>query len=403
MSRAVKSFTAKVVGVALVVRLAAIMVSLYGLMGSTITGPLLSCILLLSATTFAMLMYPVITDVVMRHPILLVVDVLLNLTVVWLLGVESPLVLTTFSTALILGVLTERRIAVTGAVVMGAGYVLVAVSSPVQPLQRGFMTDIGVPALYASLIAVGAAVRSAHAHQLETSAALGLAERAAAAADERARLAREMHDSLGKTLHGLSLGAQGLVGWIERDPERARAQALALADGAALAAQEARQLLVRMRTDQPDRPLVEVLAQTCAAWQAATGIDCEFTAVHAVDLPTEVRYDALAIVSEALENVARHAGASHVEVRLEDVDGAVRLVVADDGTGFHVRADGTGPDGHFGLLGMQERARAVGAGLDVRSRPGQGATVVLTWRAAGDREGAEPARTMASVAKRRWA
>lgn len=405
MTRASKSFTTKVVGVALVIRLAAIMVSLYGLMGSTITGPLLSSILLLSASTFAMLMYPVITDLVMRHPILLVVDVLLNLAVVWLLGVESPLVLTTFSTALILGILMERRIAVLGAVVMGAGYLLVALSSPEQPAERGFMTQIGVPALYASLIAVGAAVRSAHEQQVATSRALADAERQAAAADERARLAREMHDSLGKTLHGLSLGAQGLVGWIERDPERARVQALALADGAARAAQEARELLVRMRTDQPDRPLVEVLSQTCAAWQAATGVTCAFTAVHAVDLPTSVRYDALAVVSEALENVARHADARRVEVRLEDAEGAVRITVRDDGAGFRVPEDGAGPEGHYGLVGMHERARSIGADLDVVSRPGAGASVALTWRAEDERDtdDTRAVGAVASVGRRRWA
>ena len=222
MAHPERDFAGRIVGVALVLRLLAIMIALIGLVGQLITGPLLACVLVLSATTFAMLTYQRTMDFAMRHPLVLVIDVLVNLAVVWALGVESPLVLATFPVALIVGVIVERRVAIGAAAVLCAGYYLVAISSPVQPEARGFMSDLGVPLLYVSLLAIGVSVRSAHRQQVEAVHALGVAQRDAAAADERARLAREMHDSVGKSLHGLALGAQGLVAWIDRDVAVAR-------------------------------------------------------------------------------------------------------------------------------------------------------------------------------------
>lgn len=379
MAPPVRDFSGRVVGVALVVRLVTIMLALVGLVGETITGPLLACVLVLSASTFAMLMNQRILELVIRHPIALVADILLNLGVVWVLGIESPLVLATFPLALILGVLVERRVAVLGGAVLCSGYYLVALTSPVQPAEAGdFMAGVGVPALYASLTAIGIAVRSAHLQQVDAGRAVAAAQRVAVAAEERALLAREVHDSVGKTLHGLALGAQGLAAWIERDPDVARAQATALAEGAERAAHEARALLVRMRQDEPDRALVEVLGDVCAEWQARTGVRCTFTAHDVVDLPSDVRYDALAIVSEALENVARHADAGLVRVTLErDAGGGVRICVRDDGRGFVTTPDPVSPPGHYGLTGMAERAERIGAALRVDATPGEGTTVHL--------------------------
>ena len=79
------------------------------------------------------------------------------------------------------------------------------------------------------------------------------------------------------------------------------------------------------------------------------------------------------VAQEALVNAARHSGASHVDVTLERCDGRVRLVVADDGSGFAFAQQGKG----LGLDGMRERALLVGGALQVDSRPGKGTTVRL--------------------------
>lgn len=377
MSAPQRDFAHQVVSVGLVVRLLSIMVALVGMVGDTMTGPVLACVLVLSVTSFGFLTYPRVSDFVARHPLAVVMDVLLSLGVIAVLGVESPLVLATFSTALIIGVIFDRRIALLGAVVLVAGYLLVAGASSNHDL--GFMVGLGVPALYLGFVAVGSAVRGAHEQSVAAGREAAVAREAVAAADERARLAREMHDSLGKTLHGISLAAQALPMWVERDPAAAVQHAHGLARGADQAADEARRLLVRLRADEPDRPLVEVLAELCARWEEQHRIPCRFTYGCAVDLPTDTRYELLAVLGEALENVARHSGASQVDVSMVgDPDGSVRITVEDDGQGFTPREDGTSPRGHFGLTGMHERARQAGATVTIESAPRAGTRVVVT-------------------------
>lgn len=376
MSAPERDFAHQVVGVALLVRLMAIMIAMFALIGQTITVAILLSTLGLSASSLMCLIYPTVLDFVVRHPLVLIVDMLFTLAVIAALGVESPLVLGTFSTALILGVLFERRTAVAATVVLVAGYLLVARIDAVP--ERGFMLMFGVPALYVCLVAIGSAVRAAHDEQISADREIALARESAAAADERARLAREMHDSLGKTLQGIALAAEALPMWVASDPAAAAVHAKGLADGARQAADEARQLLSRMRVDQLDRPLAEVLADICARWQQQHGLPCRFTCAGSVVLSPDARYELLAITGEALENVARHARASVVDVDIRGSSaGVVAITVQDDGEGFVPQPDGTSPRGRFGLTGMHERAREVGASVTVESAVGRGTRVLV--------------------------
>lgn len=371
-----RDFSRQLVQISLIVRLLAIMVALLGLVGNTMTATVLAAVVVLSTSGLSVLLSPAVADFVLRHPLVLLVDLLIVLGVVSVLGVESPLVLATFSTALIIGVLFERRVAVLSAIVLVAGYLLVERIWPGD--ERGFMIALGVPALYVILIAVGLTVRGAHELQLSTSNALAEAEQRAVAADERARLAREMHDSLGKTLHGIALAAEALPMWVERDRDQAVGHARELASAAQQAADEGRRLLVRMRADQPDRPFAEVLTGVCTTWSGQSGVPCRVTVDGVVDLGTDTRYELLAILGEALENISRHAGATSVEVSLQGrADGAARVSVRDDGCGFEPPSDGRSPAGHFGLTGMDERARSVGMTLSLSSQPGRGSVVVV--------------------------
>jgi signal transduction histidine kinase len=96
-----------------------------------------------------------------------------------------------------------------------------------------------------------------------------------------------------------------------------------------------------------------------------------------LDLPPETTAVVVRVLTEALANVQRHAGASQVEVRLGIESDRVTLAIEDDGAGFSV-ADVGGPgDGHFGLTLMRERARGAGGQLDVRADAGRGACVTL--------------------------
>jgi signal transduction histidine kinase len=87
-----------------------------------------------------------------------------------------------------------------------------------------------------------------------------------------------------------------------------------------------------------------------------------------------VEYNLLRIAQEALANALRHSGARTIEVSVESSAESLDLAIKDDGAGMAVPADNVS-DGHYGLLGMRERARLIGAGLKIESKPGGGTTV----------------------------
>ena len=249
----------------------------------------------------------------MHHPLAVVADLLLTLLVLAALGVESPLVLATFSTALIMGILFERRIAILGATALVAGFLLVdqLQASPT----NGFMINLGIPALYVVLVAIGSVVR--HAHEREVTAARELVD---------------AHRALARLTNGPAWRGRCTTRWARRctasrwPPRRSPSGSSATRRRrcGTRTARGRRQpgrgrgsfAPGRLRADEPDRPLAQVLADQCRSWAAETGIECVFETHGAVDLSTDARYEALAIVSEALENVQRHADAGRVAVSL---------------------------------------------------------------------------------------
>jgi signal transduction histidine kinase len=335
--------------------------------------------------------------VISRRPAFLAADVLLNLTIYAYLGPASPFFLYTLGTPVLAGVLFRR----TGAVLLGSAmlvgyYVLVVLSgNGLQELHAHEARDIQalvvLPALYPLAAAGGAAVRELLDRQAATQAALASAERRAAAGAERARVAREMHDSLGKTLYGIALAARGLAHRVGDEAPGAAAAARQLSDAAQMAAQEARGLISDLRSDTLDRPLRDALDTYVRDWSQRTGIAADLRC-NGVDLPHPgTRYELFCIVREALENVARHAHARHVAVALRSVDPDVVLSVADDGVGIDGRGDPRAlqSHGHYGLVGMAERGERIGATVEIAGQRGAGTTVTVRLPA-GDVRAPEP-------------
>jgi two-component system, NarL family, sensor kinase len=93
-------------------------------------------------------------------------------------------------------------------------------------------------------------------------------------------------------------------------------------------------------------------------------------------LPAEVQVTFYRVCQEALNNIAKHAGADRVTIDLRYEAGSTRLQIVDNGRGFDPAAV---PAGHYGLSMMQERAKAIGADLVIASRPGQGAEIMIRW------------------------
>jgi NarL family two-component system sensor histidine kinase LiaS len=195
---------------------------------------------------------------------------------------------------------------------------------------------------------------------------------------ERLRLARDLHDDIAQQLFSLSAQAAALPEQFTRDPSLGATQAhvvAALADQTLL---DLRAILIDLRPSQLlQRGLAEALQELCQRWQAAHGIPIETAIVlDGRYLPSGVEDGIYRVAQESLSNVAKHAEAHAVVVSLVEGQRQITLSVTDDGHGFEP-AHKSG-QGHFGLVSMQERARALGGTLMIERDTHQGTTVRLT-------------------------
>lgn len=197
---------------------------------------------------------------------------------------------------------------------------------------------------------------------------------------ERKHLAHELHDELGQTITALRIALKVATTRFERDPAGIRAN---LAQFGALLddlTQQTRRILRELRP-----PALDDLGLGAAVEWLAGQLERRGGPPCAVDVPPghlEVPPDLAGVayrcVQEALTNVTRHAQAASVRVRVALTDGELRAVVEDDGVGF-----GGAPTEGLGLVGMRERAAAVGGRVEVASAPGRGTRVSLAIPVAG--------------------
>jgi signal transduction histidine kinase len=201
--------------------------------------------------------------------------------------------------------------------------------------------------------------------------------KAAAAAEERNRIARELHDSVTQTLYSVSIVAEALPRLLERNLEEAKRNAGYLRQTTLGALAEMRTLLFELRPGALEKASLDVLLQQQA--DVLTGrarVPVEVSIQGEAELPSDVKIGLYRIAQEAFNNIARHARAAHAWVTLQmGLDGAI-LVIRDNGRGFD---PGSIPSEHMGVRIMRERAKEIGAVLTVESQPGQGAHVTVEW------------------------
>jgi signal transduction histidine kinase len=194
---------------------------------------------------------------------------------------------------------------------------------------------------------------------------------------ERSRLARDLHDAVTQTLFATSLIAEVLPKLWERSPEAGKQKIAEIRELTRGALAEMRTLLMELRpTALVDVPLPDLLLQLSEAFTGRARVPVDLDANKTVDLPTNVKIGFYRITQEALNNIQKHANASHVEILLHDCDDRVELCIADDGNGFEM---GKVPPDHFGLKIMEERAQTIGAELSVESKPTQGTKITVSW------------------------
>jgi PAS domain S-box-containing protein len=196
--------------------------------------------------------------------------------------------------------------------------------------------------------------------------------------DERRRIAREMHDQFGEQLTSLSRGIAAvkeacvnLPGLIDRVD--------ALESTAEQLDQSVDRLVWELRpTALDDLGLRAALANYVQDWSKRVGVAAELHTWGLLDerLASDIETTLYRIAQEALNNVAKHARATKVDIILERRPDQVLLIVEDDGAGFDPVGTTGGRRG-FGLLGMQERAALVGASLQIESEPGKGTTILV--------------------------
>ncbi len=193
-------------------------------------------------------------------------------------------------------------------------------------------------------------------------------------ANERQRMARELHDTLAQGLAGLILQLEAVDSHLSQGhSEKAQAivqQAMTRARGTLA---DSRRAIDGLRKEQPGS-LAEAIQAEIDHFQSAAGIPCDLDLSLAGPLPDAIQEFTLRTVSESLTNIARHAHARRARVTIRNEGSALRVEIGDDGVGFDPALD-SDRMGHYGLTGLRERARQAGGTLDIESGEGKGSTL----------------------------
>lgn len=314
----------------------------------------------------------------LRHPTLLAADTLFGSLLLISAGPDTTLAYVSVCTPLLAGLLYSWR----GAAVFASlqSLILLVVQETLKHHSLP-AESLLLPGLCVITGAMGSTLRNlmlrfgtATEALTETRARLAATEAASA---ERARLAREMHDSVTKTLYGVALVADGLAQSAAAPPDRLdpaliRQQAGLLASAARRAAAESRELLTDLRGGT-ETDVLSQLESLTTGFTARTALPARYDGpATPVPLPPPTARQLLGIAAEALENAHRHARATRVDVRAAATPTHLVVTIHDDGRGLppDTSLEDLRRTGHFGLLGMTERAAAVGARIKLTTDKG---------------------------------
>jgi NarL family two-component system sensor histidine kinase YdfH len=203
-------------------------------------------------------------------------------------------------------------------------------------------------------------------------------------ANERQRMARELHDTLAQGLAGLVLQLEAIDSHLSRgNTVKAQSITQQAMERARSTLAEARRAIDDLRSGEvADIDLETAVREEADRFTAASGIPCELSIDIPALLPDEVRECARRVVSEALANIARYAQACNAAISLRSIPypqsggtagrQSLDIEVRDDGVGFDPAQIGAG---HYGLIGLRERVRLIGGTFTIETAPGQGTTL----------------------------
>ncbi|MDT9698828.1 histidine kinase [Streptomyces sp. P17] len=313
----------------------------------------------------------------LRHPTLLAADTLFGALLLVSAGPDTPLAYVSVCTPLLAGIAYGYRAAAVFASLQSL--ILLLVYATTADADTSLAEKLLLPGFCVITGAAGSALRNLMLRFGEATQALATTRARLAATEavnaERARLARDMHDSVAKTLHGVALAADGLAATATRtplNPTLIKDQAELVANATRQAAGESRKLLTDLRAEQTPPPTTDVLTRLKSQardFTSRTGVPTTYNLTSLpipwLPLPPDVADQLLSIAAEAMENAHRHATPTTVDVSAGVHGNLLRISVYDDGRGLppNTSLEQLRSTGHFGLVGMVERAASVGARL----------------------------------------
>jgi two-component system, NarL family, sensor histidine kinase YdfH len=197
-------------------------------------------------------------------------------------------------------------------------------------------------------------------------------------ANERQRMARELHDTLSQGLAGLILQLEAVDAHLSGNrPERARTIVQQTMEKARGTLTDARSVIDDLRQSNLV-DLERAARQEVDHFSASTGIPCNLEVDDLPELPKEISEAGRRAIAEALTNIIRHAQAQNAGLRICLLDGEKELgiEISDDGIGFDPQTVGAG---HYGLLGIEERVRLAGGRVEVRTGSGEGTCIKIRF------------------------
>jgi signal transduction histidine kinase len=204
--------------------------------------------------------------------------------------------------------------------------------------------------------------------------------RFAAVLEERARLAREIHDTLAQGFVGISSQLDAVAMCMNDENAPARPYLDLARRMARHSLTEARRSVMDLRASAlEEQDLAAAIQAGAPLWTAGANLEVEVDAEGpATGLPEETEQQLLRIAQEAVTNVAKHAGATVIQVKLAIAHGRLSLRIIDNGKGFEEPDVFSSMAGHFGLIGMRERAERLGGELRLTTHRGAGTVVEVT-------------------------
>ncbi|HEY9634500.1 MAG TPA: sensor histidine kinase [Coleofasciculaceae cyanobacterium] len=189
---------------------------------------------------------------------------------------------------------------------------------------------------------------------------------------ERNRIARDIHDSLGHSLTALNLQLETALKLLSADPEKATKFLVQAKQLGSTALQDVRQSVSTLRSNPlQGRSLEDAIASLAEEFHRSTGISPECNIIPTHSIPPEVITTVYRIVQESLTNISKYANATKVKIQLQTFPTQLEVIIQDNGRGFNANQNTTG----FGLQGMRERTLALGGEFEINSAPTQGCKI----------------------------